>query len=240
MTTIASTWAATASPEHALECALEGVHPSWKPLFTQQRKLLEEIFSRLASHSDIQPPVHDVFAAYRQAAEYVSVVIIGQDPYPTAGHAMGLSFSIRPDITVLPRSLRNIFLELSQDLGILPPTCGDLTAWHQQGVMLLNRTLTVATSHAGSHQNMGWDAFTTATIEFLACTHTALVGVCWGKQAQQVKASFAPHPVLCSAHPSPLSARRGFFGSQPFSRINELLLHQGKQPIYWQLPGALL
>lgn len=181
------------------------------------------------------PAGTDIFRAFTYPMADVRVLVIGQDPYPTPGHAMGLSFSVQPDVRPIPRSLQNIYKELNNDLGITPPVHGDLSAWSAQGVMLLNRVLSVGAGDAGSHRNLGWEAITTRAIEALAQRGTPLVGLLWGADARKCKPLLGGYPCVESAHPSPLSASRGFFGSKPFSRVNQLLVEQGSQPINWQL-----
>lgn len=181
------------------------------------------------------PPGDDIFRAFTYPLAQVKVLIIGQDPYPTPGHAIGLSFSVRPDVRPLPRSLQNIYKELEADTGITPPAHGDLTAWSEQGVMLLNRVLTVGAGAAGSHRNLGWERITTAAIEALTARNQPLVGVLWGADARSCKPLLGSYPAVESPHPSPLSASRGFFGSRPFSQVNDLLTAQGAQPVNWHL-----
>jgi uracil-DNA glycosylase len=165
-------------------------------------------------------------------------LIVGQDPYPTPGHPVGLAFACGDDVRPLPRSLKNIFTELFHDLGVLPALHGDLSEWSAQGVMLMNRVLTVRAGLAGSHRNIGWEQITECAIEALVARGKPLVSVLWGKDAQTLAARLEGLPVVSSAHPSPLSAHRGFFGSAPFSRINELLESQGEEPIQWQLSSS--
>ncbi len=168
--------------------------------------------------------------------EAVKVVIIGQDPYPTPGHAHGLCFSVMPDVSPLPKSLINIFTELENDLGVVN-TNGYLQSWAEQGVLLLNSVLTVEAGRPGSHQGKGWELFTDRIIEYLNCCERPLVFVLWGAYAQK-KAAFIDadrHLIIRSAHPSPLSAYRGFFGSKPFSQINHFLQQQGLQEINWSV-----
>ena len=167
----------------------------------------------------------------------VSVLVVGQDPYPTPGHPVGLAFSVARDVRPLPRSLRNIYAELEADLGVPPPDHGDLTAWFEQGVLLLNRVLTVAPGQSGSHRRQGWEEVTQRAIEALVERGGPLVAVLWGGDARKLAPLLGEVPVVESAHPSPLSARYGFFGSRPFSRVNELLLAQGAVPIDWRLPA---
>ena len=188
---------------------------------------------------DSFPAGENVFHAFQYPLAQVKVLIVGQDPYPTPGHAMGLSFSVMPG-TEIPRSLVNIFKELHQDLGLPLPTSGDLRPWANQGVMLLNRALTVQPGKPASHRGRGWEAITEFAIRELAKHHAAqglpLVAILWGADARKTKEFMPRVPCLESVHPSPLSASRGFFGSRPFSRANELLVAQGGQPVDWRLP----
>jgi len=166
------------------------------------------------------------------------VLIVGQDPYPTPGHAVGLSFSVAADVRPLPRSLENIFNEYGSDLGFPAPSCGDLTPWAQRGVMMLNRVLTVQPRNAASHRGKGWEAVTECAIRALVDRRQPLVAILWGRDAATLKPMLAGSDCVAieSPHPSPLSASRGFFGSRPFSRANELLAQMGAEPIDWQLP----
>lgn len=169
--------------------------------------------------------------------DQVRVVILGQDPYPTAGHAHGLSFSVLPDVKPLPRSLRNIYRELQADVGVDNSHSGYLQAWAEQGVLLLNTVLSVVEGQAGSHQKRGWETFTDAVIRAVNTQPLPVVFVLWGGQAQKKAALIdaGKHLIIQSAHPSPLSARHGFFGSKPFSRSNAFLQQQGRGVINWQL-----
>jgi uracil-DNA glycosylase len=164
------------------------------------------------------------------------VLIVGQDPYPTPGHPVGLSFSVGPDVRPLPPSLVNIFKELVDDLGVPVPSCGDLTAWADAGVLLLNRSLTVSPGLANSHRGKGWEPVTERAITVLASRGGPLAAILWGRDAQSLKGALGPIPSVESPHPSPLSAHRGFFGSRPFSRVNQLLEEQGGSPVDWALP----
>jgi uracil-DNA glycosylase len=177
-----------------------------------------------------------IFRAFSRPLADVRVLVVGQDPYPTAGHPVGLSFSVAPDVRPLPRSLVNIFTELSADVGSPPPTSGDLTPWFEQGVMLLNRVLTVAPGAPASHRGRGWEAVTEQAIHALARRGGPLAAVLWGRDAQNLKPMLGEIPWVDSVHPSPLSASRGFFGSRPFSRVNTLLEKQGGSPVDWRLP----
>ncbi|MFW0154784.1 uracil-DNA glycosylase [Rothia sp. P6271] len=184
------------------------------------------------------PPSQQIFRAFQEPLAQVKVLIIGQDPYPTIGHAMGLSFSVHPQVRPIPRSLQNIYRELSSDMNITPPEHGDLSAWTQQGVLLLNRVLSVGAGEAGSHRNRGWENITSCAIEALVQRKQPLVAILWGRDARNTKTLISPYPCIESAHPSPLSASRGFFGSRPFSKANELLVQQGAEPIDWRLPSS--
>lgn len=177
-----------------------------------------------------------ILRAFQRPLADVRVLVVGQDPYPTPGHAVGLSFSVAPEVRPLPRSLVNIFTELYDDLGIRPPATGDLTPWAEQGVLLLNRVLTVAPGAAGSHRGRGWEAVTECAITALARRGGPLAAVLWGRDAQGLGPMLGDVPAVASPHPSPLSASRGFFGSRPFSRVDELLVRQGGRPVDWRLP----
>lgn len=219
------------------------IPPPWKPGLAEHcksethRRLAEFIEEERAS-TDIFPPAEDVFTALQLTPpERVRVLILGQDPYHNHGQAHGLSFSV-PEGTKLPPSLRNILKERESDLGMPPATVGDLTNWARQGVLLLNTVLTVRAHEANSHQKRGWEAFTDEVISIVNQQENVAF-VLWGKPAQK-KAKLVDadrHLLIESAHPSPLSARRGFIGSRPFSRINEYLVSQGQSPIDWSLPG---
>ncbi|MDO5499004.1 MAG: uracil-DNA glycosylase [Propionibacteriaceae bacterium] len=183
------------------------------------------------------PAGADVLRAFTLPLARVRVLIVGQDPYPTRGHPVGLSFSVAPDVRPLPKSLINIYRELHTDLGIPPAASGDLTPWFDQGVLLLNRVLTVRPGASASHRGKGWEIVTQRAIEALAERGGPLVAILWGRDAQSVTQWLGEVPHVKSAHPSPLSAGNGFFGSRPFSRVNELLQAQGAEPINWDLNG---
>ena len=182
------------------------------------------------------PASDAILRAFESPLADVRVLIVGQDPYPTPGHAMGLSFSVRPDVRPIPRSLANIFRELVDDTGVPMPSTGDLSPWADRGVMLLNRVLTVRPGEAASHRRHGWESVTDQAIRALVARGGPLVALLWGRDAQSLRPALGDVPCIESAHPSPLSASRGFFGSRPFTRINELLLAQGAEPIDWSLP----
>jgi len=179
-------------------------------------------------------PAH-VLRAFREPFDDVRVLIMGQDPYPTPGHPIGLAFAVDPHVRPLPRSLTNVYAELRDDLGVQSPDHGDLSSWSAAGVLLLNRVLTVEAGAAGSHRRHGWEAVTDQAIRALVARGTPLVAILWGKDAAAVLPLLGGIPVIQSPHPSPLSARRGFFGSHPFSRANELLIEQGAAPVDWAL-----
>ena len=182
------------------------------------------------------PEGRHVLRAFAQPLSRVRVLIVGQDPYPTPGHPIGLSFAVERHVRPLPRSLANIYAELLADLGIPPASHGDLSAWTEQGVLLLNRVLTVAPGEAGSHRGWGWERVTEHAIRTLVARTGPLVAVLWGRDAAGLIPMLGDTPRVESAHPSPLSARRGFFGSRPFSRVNALLEAQGAAPVDWRLP----
>lgn len=182
------------------------------------------------------PRGEHVLRAFTRPLAEVRVLVLGQDPYPTPGHAIGLSFAVHRAVRPIPRSLDNIYRELRDDLGVPTPAHGDLTAWSEQGVLLLNRVLTVRAGAPGSHRGRGWEQVTAHAVEALAARGGPLVSILWGRDAQQAAPLLGTVPIIASAHPSPLSARNGFFGSRPFSRANEALAAQGGEPIDWRLP----
>ncbi|GLI26019.1 uracil-DNA glycosylase [Agromyces rhizosphaerae] len=176
-----------------------------------------------------------VLRAFQRPLDDVRVLIVGQDPYPTPGHPIGLSFAVEEHVRPVPRSLQNIYRELRDDLGVATPEHGDLTAWADAGVMLLNRVLTVRPGTPASHRGKGWEEVTEHAIRTLAARGTPLVAVLWGRDAASLKPMLGDVPSIESAHPSPLSASRGFFGSRPFSRANALLVEQGGTGVDWAL-----
>ncbi|GAA2127486.1 uracil-DNA glycosylase [Nocardioides bigeumensis] len=214
----------------------EALAPVDEQIATMGRFLREEV----AAGRPYLPAGDAILRAFARPLAEVRVLVVGQDPYPTPGHPIGLSFAVARDVRPLPGSLRNIYQELRTDVGIEPPAHGDLTAWTEQGVMLLNRVLTVRPGEPASHRGRGWEAVTERAIEVLAARSAAgtpMAAVLWGRDAQSLKGLLGSVPWVESAHPSPLSASRGFFGSRPFSRVNTLLEEQGGAPVDWALPA---
>ncbi|AKP59235.1 uracil-DNA glycosylase [Mycobacteroides abscessus] len=219
----------------------ELVDPGWAdalgPVADQVAKMGEFLREENSSGRGYLPAGANVLRAFTYPLADVRVLIVGQDPYPTPGHAMGLSFSVAADVRPVPRSLGNIFDEYQSDLGLPKPANGDLTPWSEQGVMLLNRVLTVRPGNPASHRGKGWEIVTECAIRALVARDAPLVAILWGRDAATLKPMLGPSvPTIESVHPSPLSASRGFFGSKPFSRANELLVGLGAQPVDWRLP----
>ena len=208
------------------------------PVADQVSRMGDFLRDEIAAGRRYLPAGPNVLRAFTFPFEKVRVLIVGQDPYPTAGHAVGLSFSVAPDVRPLPRSLANIFTEYSADLGFPQPANGDLTPWSQRGVMLLNRVLTVRPGTPGSHRGKGWETVTECAIRALVTRDEPVVAILWGRDASTLKPMLADSRCVAieSPHPSPLSASRGFFGSRPFSRANELLVGMGADPVDWRLP----
>jgi uracil-DNA glycosylase len=195
--------------------------------------------AEIAAGRTYLPAGDNVLRAFKQPFADVRVLIVGQDPYPTPGHPVGLSFSVAPTVTRIPGSLVNIFREYSQDLGYPRPSTGDLTPWTERGVLLLNRVLTVAPGKPGAHRGKGWEAITEQAIRALATRHdqgSPLVAILWGRDARNLGPLLGNVPRIESAHPSPMVANGDFFGSRPFSRANELLESLGAGPVDWKLP----
>ena len=217
----------------------ELVAPDWAqalaPVADQVRAMGDFLRAEVRAGRTYLPPGPTVLAAFTRPLADVRVLVVGQDPYPTPGQAMGLSFSVAPGVRP-PRSLANIYRELVADVGVPTPTTGDLTVWADQGVLLLNRVLTVSPGEPGSHRGKGWEVVTQQAIEALVARGGPLVAVLWGADARALGPRLGAVPRVESVHPSPLSADRGFFGSQPFSRVNALLAEQGAPPIDWRLP----
>lgn len=215
------------------------VDPGWaaalQPVAGQVADMGDFLRAEVAAGRSYLPAGPNVLRAFRAPLDAVKVLIVGQDPYPTPGHAIGLSFAVDAHVRPLPRSLANIYRELSADLGAPAPAHGDLAGWSEEGVLLLNRVLTVAPGSPASHRGKGWEAVTDAAIRALAARQRPLVAILWGRDAQTLRPLLGDVPVLASVHPSPLSASGGFFGSRPFSRANELLAAQGADPVDWSL-----
>ena len=217
------------------------VAPDW----AEALALVEDDIARMGSFLRAEiaagrgylPAGEHVLRAFQRPLADVKVLIVGQDPYPTPGHPVGLCFSVAPDVRPLPPSLVNIFRELVDDLGVPPPTSGDLTPWADAGVLLLNRSLTVCPGRANSHRGKGWEPVTGRAITALVERGGPLAAILWGNAARSLRPHLGPVPAVESVHPSPLSASRGFFGTRPFSRVNELLVRQGGQPVDWSLPA---
>ncbi len=206
-----------------------------EPVGRQVARMGEFLRAEIDAGRGYLPPGPDVLRAFTFPMAQVKVLIVGQDPYPTPGHAMGLSFSVAPAVRPLPRSLANIVAEYGADLGYPAPASGDLTAWAQRGVLLLNRVLTVRAGAPASHRGKGWEEVTECAIRALVARDQPLVAILWGRDAATLTPMLTGCPVIASAHPSPLSANRGFFGSRPFSRANELLAAAGAEPVDWRL-----
>ena len=218
----------------------EIIDPGWA-------EVLEPVAGRIAEAGDFLRaeiaagrsylPAGDlVLRAFKQPFADVRVLIVGQDPYPTPGHPVGLSFSVAPSVRPIPRSLVNIFREYSADLGFPAPSTGDLTPWTERGVLLLNRVLTVQPGKPGSHRGKGWESVTEQAIRALAGRSAPMVAILWGRDARNLAPLLEGVPLVESPHPSPMSADQGFFGSRPFSRASELLVGHGGDEIDWKLP----
>lgn len=217
------------------------IDPGWAealdPVAGDIATLGERLRGEVAAGRPYLPAGEHVLRAFARPLAEVKVLLVGQDPYPTPGHPIGLSFAVDADVRPLPRSLANIYAELESDLGIPRAPHGDLSAWSDQGVLLLNRVLTVAPGSPGSHRGWGWEKVTEVAIRSLVERGGPLVAILWGRDAASLRPLLESTPILASAHPSPLSASRGFFGSKPFSAANALLEEQGAAPIDWRLPG---
>lgn len=218
----------------------ELVHASWVPALRPHEATLtalgEFLREEVAAGRGYLPAGRHVLRAFELPLDDVRVLIVGQDPYPTPGHPIGLSFAVAPDVRPVPRSLANIFTELGTDLGLARPSTGDLTPWAERGVMLLNRVLTVSPGSPASHRGRGWEDITAAAIDALAERGGPLVAILWGRDARSLRGRLQRIPCIESAHPSPLSAHSGFLGSRPFSRANDHLRRLGADPIDWRLP----
>jgi uracil-DNA glycosylase len=217
----------------------ELVDPGWakvlEPVSEQIARMGDFLRAEVTAGRRYLPAGPQVLRAFVEPFAQVRVLIVGQDPYPTPGHPIGLSFAVERDVRPVPRSLQNIYTELRDDLEISTPAHGDLTDWSRQGVLLLNRVLTVQAGSSGSHRGKGWEAVTELAIRALVDRVTPLVVILWGRDAGTLRPVLGDLPVVASAHPSPLSASSGFFGSRPFSRVNDLLTAAGGDPINWRL-----
>ena len=217
----------------------EVVESGWaaalEPVSAQIAAMGEFLRAEVAAGRTYLPAGPNILRAFTQPFADVRVLIVGQDPYPTPGHPVGLSFSVEPDVRPVPRSLQNIYRELASDLGLPTPSNGDLTPWSRHGVLLLNRCLTVAPGKPASHRGKGWEVVTDQAIRALADRDAPLVAILWGRDAQSLGPLLGAVPRIESAHPSPMSADRGFFGSRPFSRANAALAEQGAAPVDWSL-----
>jgi uracil-DNA glycosylase len=232
-------------PRTLAELAADGeIDAGWAEALAPMQDVISALGDRLrgeqAAGRGYLPAGDHVLRAFRRPLSDVRVLITGQDPYPTPGHPIGLSFAVDGHVRPLPRSLGNIYKERESDLGIPPAPHGDLTAWSDQGVLLLNRVLTVQPGAAGSHRGWGWEQVTELAIRTLVAREQPLVAILWGKDAANLQPLLGETPIIASAHPSPLSARRGFFGSRPFSRANALLEEQGADPVDWRVEGEAL
>jgi uracil-DNA glycosylase len=220
----------------------ELVHPGWAsalaPVAQRIAGLGEFLRGETAAGRGYLPAGPNVLRAFTYPLEDVRVLIVGQDPYPTPGHSIGLAFAVERALRPLPRSLANIYRELHDDLGLPVPQHGDLSSWSAQGVMLLNRVLTVQPGTPGTHRGKGWEAVTELAIRALVAREAPLVAILWGRDAASLRPLLGATPVIQSAHPSPLSASRGFFGSKPFSRANKLLADQGAPAVDWSLTSG--
>ncbi|PKW19648.1 uracil-DNA glycosylase [Saccharopolyspora spinosa] len=223
----------TARPLHELVEA--GWAKALEPVADQIKKMGEFLRTEVAEGRTYLPAPENVLRAFQQPFHDVRVLIVGQDPYPTPGHPVGLSFSVAPGVAP-PRSLVNIYREYTEDLGHPEPASGDLTPWTERGVLLLNRSLTVRPGKPGSHRGKGWEEVTAQAIRALAAREEPLVAVLWGRDARDLRPLMPGVECVESPHPSPMSADRGFFGSRPFSRVNEILTRRGAEPVDWKLP----
>ncbi|MFN2563020.1 MAG: uracil-DNA glycosylase [Jatrophihabitans sp.] len=223
------------TPKALSEIVEAGWAEALAPVADKIAAMGEFLRAELAAGRTYLPAGDNILRAFTQPFADVRVLIVGQDPYPTPGHPIGLSFAVERDVRPIPRSLQNIYRELHSDLGATPPEHGDLTRWTEHGVLLLNRCLTVAPGASAAHRGKGWEAVTDQAIRALVGRRTPLVAILWGRDAQTLRPMLGSTPAIESAHPSPMSADRGFFGSKPFSRANALLVEQGADPVDWSL-----
>jgi uracil-DNA glycosylase len=227
------------TPASLADAAL--LDPGWAaalaPVAEDIAALDERLRAEVVAGRGFLPDAEHVLRAFQRSPSTVRVLIVGQDPYPTPGHPIGLSFAVDREVRPLPRSLVNIYRELEADLGVPPAPHGDLSAWSDRGVLLLNRVLTVAPGQPASHRGWGWEKVTEHAIRTLVERGGPLVAILWGRDAAALRPLLGSTPIIESAHPSPLSAHRGFVGSRPFSRANALLAQQGADPVDWALPA---
>ena len=216
------------------------VGPGWdvalEPVADELAQISQRLKADVAQGHHFLPKGDQIFAALQMPFEQVKVLIVGQDPYPTPGHPIGLCFAVDPSVQPLPRSLQNIFTEYCDDLGYPMPSTGDLTPWVNEGVMLLNRSLTVRPGQPNSHKHLGWHTITDQIITAIGMRPQPLVALLWGNDAKSAKPLIPDATAIESVHPSPMSAARGFFGSKPFSRTNAALTALGTTPVNWRLP----
>ena len=212
---------------------LAQIDKSWQPLFAEHQLELAKIQNVITSQR-IAPAYENVLRVFNYPISHYRAVIVGQDPYPTPGFATGLAFSVSREVTKLPASLRNIFSEYVSDTGFSYPITGDLSHWASNGVALLNSSLTLNLDDKSEHLNIGWQRITADAMDLLASN--GCVAILWGSQAQKIGSKFSNSQQVSSVHPSPLSAYRGFFGSKPFTKCNQLLVASGQAPIDWRLP----
>ena len=218
---------------------LRSLHPEWAEALTPVAGSMAAMEEFLAGEQEAGrtylPRDELVLRAFSRPLREVRVLILGQDPYPNPGHPVGLAFAVAADVRPIPRSLTNIYTELRDDLGLIPATHGDLTPWFEQGVLLLNKVLTVEPGRSASHRRRGWEKVTERAVDALVQRGGPLVAILWGRDAQTLVPRLGDVPYVASAHPSPLAARHGFFGSRPFSRTNALLVEAGGEPVDWSL-----
>ena len=226
----------TTSPRPLTEILDPGWARALAPVEGRVREMGDFLRAENAAGRGYLPAGEHVLRAFTTPFDAVRVLIVGQDPYPTPGHAIGMCFAVEGHVRPLPRSLANIYREYTDDLGLPAPEHGDLSAWTRSGILLLNRVLTVRPGAPASHRGKGWEDVTRCAIEALVARGTPMVAILWGRDAQTLQPMLGDTPAVCSPHPSPLSASRGFFGSRPFSRANEELVRLGAEPVDWRLP----
>lgn len=210
------------------------MHPAWQALLEDKRELLTQILVRYSEDPNAIPARQNLLRAFEYPPEHYRVLILGQDPYPNPEHAIGLAFAVPEGTLPLPPTLGNIFKELRNDLGVSIVKTADISVWAQRGVMLLNRHLSTSANNSAAHLNFGWGEFTEAAVAALCRVRGKnLVAILWGQKAQELAGVLKDARVISSAHPSPLSSYRGFFGSKPFSACNKLLLELGEPEIDW-------